>query len=169
VTQAEIVASSHTDDTDSGILRLQQLRIDFDWGSIPGTAELEIFRQDYLPSIRCRLGLLGPYMSTNVTWSDVSQLSCYFEGTVPVVHPDSWCVELSFNGGRTYTTDCPVAVASYRAPVETDYEPKLSLLSDPTTITVTGIGFDPKLRYWCLFSGPDMIETSTEAAVISSG
>lgn len=150
------------------MLRLQQLRIDFDWGLIAGTPELELFRQEYLPAVRCRLGLLGPYMSSNLTWSEESQLSCYFEGTIPVVHPEQWCVEVSFNGGRSFTNDCPVAVANYRAPVETDFEPKLSLISDPTTITITGVGFEPVLRYWCLFSGPGPAETSTEATVIST-
>ena len=107
-------------------------------------------------------------MGRNLTWSEGSQLSCYFEGTVPVVHPDRWCVEVSFNGGRSYTNDCPVSVANYRAPVETDFLPKLSLISDPTIISVSGIGFVPALRYWCLFVGPGLLETSTEATVISS-
>jgi hypothetical protein len=60
-----------------------------------------------------------------------------------------------------------VVVANYRAPVELDFEPKLSLISDPTTISVSGTGFDALLRYWCLFTGPDEIETSTEATVVS--
>lgn len=135
---------------------------------IAGTPELELFRQEYLTAVQCRLGLLGPYMSTNLTWSQESQLSCYFEGTVPVVHPEQWCVEVSLNGGRTFTSDCPVAVANYRAPVEADFQPRLSLISDPATISVSGIGFVPVLRYWCLFSGPGWTETSTEATVISS-
>lgn len=87
---------------------------------------------------------------------------------MPVVHPDDWCLELSFNGGRTFTSDCPADVASYRGPVELDFEPKMSLFYDQTTIVITGIGFEPALRYWCLFTGPSAQETMTEATVVSS-
>jgi hypothetical protein len=45
----------------------------------------------------------------------------------------------------------------------TGFEPSLSLLADPATIVTHGVGFDPLVRYWCLFSGPGADESLQEA------
>jgi len=111
--------------------------------------------------VRCRLGWLGPAQSKNLTWTGSSQLACYFEPAVHVQLPEHQCAEVSINGGRSYTSDCPGIgiVNSTRAPIATDFAPKYSLIADPATIIVSGVGFEPLMRYWCLFSGPEAIET----------
>lgn len=93
--------------------QLLQLRIDFDWGVVAGTPELELYRWNYLSAVRCRLGVLGAELSKNLTWSGSSQLACHFQ--VPLhaeqpqlqSHPNyHQCVEVSLNGGRSYTSAC---------------------------------------------------------------
>ena len=106
VTPGEAVVSSLTELGEAED-RLLQVRIDFGWGPASGTQELETFRQSYLEQVRCRLGSLGAPLSTNLTWTAPSQLACHFAGPVHLQTPELHCVEVSFNGGRSYTTDCP--------------------------------------------------------------
>lgn len=80
--------------------------------------------------------------------------------------PENWCAEVSINGGRLYTSDCPTVLSSTRAPKVLDFSPKLSLIADATTITVSGLGFDSELRYWCLFTGPNSLDTLVEATYV---
>ena len=167
VTPGEAAVSSLTGhgDAERGLL---QLRVDFGWGPASGTQALEAFRQDYLGQVRCRLGALGAQLSTNLTWTAPAQLACYFGGPAHLSTPAYHCVEVSFNGGRSYTTDCPKKVGTTRAPVVTGFEPAFSLIADPTTFSVRGVGFDPLVRYWCLFSGPGADESLQEATYGSS-
>ena len=118
--------------------------------------------------MRCRLGALGPEQSRNLTWSGDSQLSCYFEDSIHFGTPGDFCVEVSFNGGRYYTTNCLRLFGSTRAPVSLDFNPKQTLIADAATLVITGVGFDLNTRYWCLFIGPADLENNSEATVIST-
>jgi len=132
-----------------GERRLLQLRIGFDWGTILGTQELEQFKHVYMTSTRCRIGTLGAPLTQNITWTNSSQLSCFFDDEVHITNPLHQCVEVSINEGRTFTTDCTQRLNSSRAPLIYDFAPKESLIADNTTIEVTGVGFDSSVRYWC--------------------
>mmetsp|Transcript_30594 Transcript_30594/g.46935 ORF Transcript_30594/g.46935 Transcript_30594/m.46935 type:complete len:144 (-) Transcript_30594:9263-9694(-) len=39
---------------------------------------------------------------------------------------------------------------------------------DATTITITGVGFSTDIRYWCVFLGPDFVESLVEATITST-
>jgi len=168
VAPGEAVVSSLTERGEAA-RRLLRVSIDFGWGPATGTQALEAYRQSYLAQVRCRLGALGAPLSTNVTWTGPAQLACYFSEPTHLQTPALQCVEVSLNGGRTFATDCPRKVGTARAPVVTGYAPTLSLLADPTTIVLSGVGFEPLLRYWCLFSGPGADESLQEATYRSGG
>lgn len=168
VSPEEGAVSSLTEDGEAERSFLR-LRVDFGWGADPGSRALEAFTQTYLGQVRCRTGALGAPMGTNLTWLGPSQLACHFPWPPLLQSPALRCVEVSFNGGRTYTTDCPATLGATRAPVVTSFEPTYSLIGDPTTIVLHGVGFDPLARYWCLFAGPGADESLKEATFRSGG
>ena len=141
-----------------------------------GTPELELFKQQYFSEVRCRLGTLGAPLGYNLTWSGSSQLACHFEEPLHAQqsqhssHPNyHHCVEVSINAGRLYSSACSKVLGSTRAPIVKDFEPKLSLIADPTTIVLSGVGFAQASRYWCLFAGPGTVEALQEATYRSEG
>lgn len=74
---------------------------------------------------------------------------------------------MSINEGRTFTTDCTRRLDGTRAPLIYDFSPKESLIADSATITLSGVGFDSSVRYWCQFAGPGALQTTTEATFVS--
>jgi len=59
-TQASVSSETGVGEAEQQLL---QLRIDFDWGVAAGTPELELYKQNYLSEVRCRLGVLGAPLS----------------------------------------------------------------------------------------------------------
>jgi hypothetical protein len=140
-----------------------RLEVDLGWEADPGSNALAAFAQIYLGQVRCRTGQLGSPLSSNLTWADTGKLACYFPWPSLLQTPAHHCVQVSLNSGRTFTTDCPAMLGATRAPVVTSFSPTFSLIGDSTTLVLSGVGFDPLARYWCLFEGPGDYQALQEA------
>lgn len=99
---------------------------------------LHYYKQKYLENIICRVGSSLQWITANSTWHSEDQIMCTLRNFY------NWqpeCVEVSINGGRSYTSDCNSVLASIRAPVAYGYSPTQTMLRQPLTITIEGKDF----------------------------
>jgi len=111
---------------------------------------LELYKLKYLEHTICRIG--GSRLTkvvANSTWTDSdNEIQCTL---INFYNFQTECVEVSINRGRSYTSDCKSSWNTIRAPVIYSYDPKLTMLRQPLTITVKGRDFVNGQLYKCLF------------------
>jgi hypothetical protein len=82
---------------------------------------LEHYKLKYLRDVVCRVGSRLLWVTTNSTWHSPDEVTCTLRNFY------NWrpeCIELSINGGRSYSRDCMSAINTIRAPIAYSYSPQ---------------------------------------------
>lgn len=92
------------------------------------------------------------YYTQKITWPADSQLDCYFEN-VYVDEQTHFCIEVSINGGHTFSSACTTTVFAHRIPFVThdSFTPTNSHVQDVVTLEISGSFFDPADSFRCVF------------------
>ena len=109
----------------------------------------------------CRLANLWQQQG-NTTWKSPNELHCFFKDVLSDATSTPLCVELSIDGGFTFTDSCTNVLKSERLPLVDDiFTPGHSHVKDPVTLTIPGKYFSQSDEYLCLFVSSEKTLTTT--------